>query len=389
LRRGTTPPCHDIRLRVVSNTLRVPSDRLNLHILMRSTRTLAVLGLALLLGGLLVGAVVPETGSPDDNLVCSDGPSGSCYAKYVKALPEEFVSVLPGQIVDSNGLPVHVKMNLETGFKEVKLMGNEAGKPSDIVVAPTQEMLEFGAASKPSEPTEKVVFHNNDTARKDDQTRPKLSLEEKWAFEGFADAVLNWKDGELLGLLQDLEDTVHHIDFGLTLASSQYSLEKLVELLEHEDSGIRGQAAVVLGSTFSNNPAAQAKAIGSQFDIVESMVATIQKEKDETVLKRLLYAVAVLIRGNANGCVKFLDARGLAVLSEAAEAGSDVIVKRALNIFADLWDSAQPAGEYAEELCGRWRSLVGTTNEDPELSRRLAPVCKGLTVADGDDIHQF
>jgi hypothetical protein len=344
---------------------------------MRSTRTLAVLGLALLLGGLLAGASeVPETSAPDDNLVCSDGTSASCYAKYVKAVStDEFVTVLEGQVVDSGGLPVHVRLNMDTGLKEVKLMGNEAGRPSDIVVAPTQEMLEFGAASKPSEPAEKVVFHNNETSRNDDQSRPKLSLEEKWAFEGFADAVLNWKDGELLGLLQDLEDTVHHIDFGLTLASSQYSLEKLVELLEHEDSGIRGQAAVVLGSTFSNNPAAQTKAIGSSFDIVESIVATIGKERDETVLKRLLYAVAVLIRGNRNGSAKFLDARGLAVMSEAAEAGSDVLVKRTLNIFADLWDSAQPAGEYAGELCSRWRSLVGTTNEDPELSRRLAPHC--------------
>lgn len=268
-------------------------------------------------------------------------------------------------------------------MKEVKIMSGDGKEGGEVVVATTQDVRAFGSEGEgKSEIKEKVQFHHNETVKNDD-SRPKLSLEEKWAFEGFFDAVLDRKDAEeeFLGLLEDLEDTVHHVDYGLQLASSQSALERLVELLKHSDKRIRGQAAVVLGSTFSNNHAAQSKAVESEFTIVAEMVETIGQEKDEMVLKRLLYAVAVLIRGNTKGSQQFIEAGGLGALAVAADVEADifgVISKRALNLLADLSESTEYAtGEHKDRLCERWRRLVGG-DADAELARRLEPVCSAV-----------
>lgn len=411
LRRGNNV-CRGLRSRPESRDfstqirLRNMRPRKSFRMHCRRRDFVVLLSLVLFCGALLAKASAPGSASSgdsetaaapsgsseskvrpaEDNLVCSDGDSGPCYAKYVKANAEEFVQLLPGQIVDtSEGGPIHVRMNFETGMREVKLLTEDAGSGAEIAVAPTQEMREFGASAPPeSERGEKVEWHGGaNGSYKNDETRPKLSLEEKIAFEGFYDAILNWKSGELLSLLEDLEDTVHHVDFGLHLASDTPSLERLVKLFEHEDPAIRGQAAVVLGSTFSNNPAAQSKAIeGSSYELVRSMMVIMQKEKDRAVLKRMLFAVSVLIRGNAKGTVQFVEAGGLELLSSAlsiqAEPLFDALERRIYQLFADLGESGvvELAGEHADRICGRWNEVyVGNADVEPELSENVAVIC--------------
>ncbi|KAI9024045.1 hypothetical protein DFJ74DRAFT_666963 [Hyaloraphidium curvatum] len=345
-------------------------------------RFMLALTLLVVAAGFVAANGVEEPSPDRPDLVCSDGASAICYERMVKPNTHDFVPVLPGQIVDSSA-PVHVRMNMETGIKEVKQLGDpedsstRGAAPGEVVVSPPQEVLPFGAADTEGSgaPPPSVSFHANDTAA--GQSRPKLSVEERLAFEGFYESVLNWKSEELLSLLEDLEDTVHHVDYGHQFASSSGGLEKLLQLLDtHNDSTVRGQAAIVLGSCFSNNPAAQVSATDSPVGVVRSIVATILKEKDEQVLKRVLYAVGVLLRGNPRGIEQFLEHGGLKALAGAVDLDGNMgpVGQRAFALLADLAEAAVIDRAETAQLCEKLR-LLPAAKKVPELEQRLARVC--------------
>ncbi|TKS71994.1 Nucleotide exchange factor SIL1 [Collichthys lucidus] len=120
-----------------------------------------------------------------------------------------------------------------------------------------------------------------------------------------------------LSILLELEYLVHQVDNAQTLCSMG-GLQNILQGLNSSDFRIQERCAFVLGSALSSNPVVQVKAAESgALQTLLTMLATTQPLQ---VKKKVLFAVASLLRHFPYAQRHFLSHGGLQVLSELFRA---------------------------------------------------------------------
>ncbi|KAL6118026.1 sil1 [Pungitius sinensis] len=137
-----------------------------------------------------------------------------------------------------------------------------------------------------------------------------------------------------LSLLLDLEYLVHQVDNGQSLCSMG-GLQLIVEGLNSTDFRLQETSAFVLGSAVSSNPMVQVKAVEcGALQTLLTMMATAQPLR---VKKKVLFAVASLLRNFPYAQHHFLSHGGLQVLSEIFTAdGGGVLRTRIVTMLYDM-----------------------------------------------------
>uniref|UniRef100_G3Q693 Nucleotide exchange factor SIL1 n=1 Tax=Gasterosteus aculeatus TaxID=69293 RepID=G3Q693_GASAC len=137
-----------------------------------------------------------------------------------------------------------------------------------------------------------------------------------------------------LSLLLDLEYMVHQVDNAQSLCSMG-GLQLVVEGLNSTDFRLQESSAFVLGSAVSSNPMVQVKAVES--GALQTLLTIMATAQPLRVKKKVLFAVASLLRNFPYAQRHFLSHGGLQVLSELFRAdGGGVLRTRIVTMLYDM-----------------------------------------------------
>jgi len=151
---------------------------------------------------------------------------------------------------------------------------------------------------------------DNDSEDSDDDTVVKIHYQDKVSYtEAFGSLFKANTLEEKIEVLEQLEDIVHHIEFGQELMRS---LPEFLKFLDDENPKVRALASICIGSALQNNPKARKVAIKQ--NLYDTLIERLTKEDDITVLKRLCFAFSNFVRGDTNMIKKLHESKNLGLL---------------------------------------------------------------------------
>ncbi|KAK5622434.1 hypothetical protein CRENBAI_003703 [Crenichthys baileyi] len=240
---------------------------------------------------------------------------------------EQWQTLVPGQAVPAGS---HVRLNLQTGEREVRL-GEEQLKYW------TQEHREMEKSAAPINPDElkKAMKKIKEDLKSQDPVasrfRPLEELKKDMAeldllvetdvqimrrlLDQFNSS--NTTTEQRLSILQELEYLVHQVDNAQTLCSMG-GLSLILEGLNSSDVRLQENSAFVLGSAVSSNPVVQVQAV--EGGALQTLLATLATTQPLNVKKKVLFAMACLLRHFPYAQRHFLSNGGLQILSELFRA---------------------------------------------------------------------
>ncbi|XP_026186689.1 nucleotide exchange factor SIL1 isoform X2 [Mastacembelus armatus] len=256
---------------------------------------------------------------------------------------EQWQTLKPGQAVPTGS---HVRMNLQTGQREVRL-GEEQLKywtqehrereetlstfnPEELkqTMKKIREDLNPDSVASKYRPLEEL---KRDMAQLDLLVETDVQIIRR-LLDQFNSS--NSTTDQKLNILQELEYLVHQVDNGQTLCLMG-GLQFVLEGLNSSDIRLQESSAFVLGSALSSNPAVQVKAMES--GAMQTLLTKLATGQPFQVKKKVLFAVASLLRHFPYAQQHFLTHGGLQVLSELFRADRGGVLRtRIVTILYDM-----------------------------------------------------
>ncbi|XP_014384601.1 PREDICTED: nucleotide exchange factor SIL1 isoform X3 [Myotis brandtii] len=281
----------------------------------------------------------------------------------------EWQALQPGQAVPAGS---HVRLNLQTGAREVKLQnedkfqntlkGTKKGKRLDINTNTYTSQDLKSALAKFKEGAE-MESSKEDKARQAEVKRLFRPIEELKRDFAEMNVVIetdmqimvrlinkfNSSSSSLeekIAALFDLEYYVHQMDNAQDLLSFG-GLQVVINGLNSTEPLVKEYAAFVLGAAFSSNPKVQVEAI--EGGALQKLLVILATEQPLTAKKKVLFALCSLLRHFPYAQQQFLKLGGLQVLrSLVQEKGTEVLAVRVVTLLYDLVTEKMFAEEEAK-----------------------------------------
>ncbi|CAF3195517.1 unnamed protein product [Rotaria socialis] len=251
---------------------------------------------------------------------------------------------------------LHIRLNLETGLREAKLLGNNEQKSTSneiIAVSPEADQEEISRKNL------EKAFANLDLSKDDVQSDEAHEEDIRQRFRPYDELKkefesLNMKiqtDQEILvtlidqlnktdnddntkTILTDLEYYLHQYDNAILFADMN-GLDLLIALLNstNTDAEIRNLASLALGAAFQGNPKVQLKAL--QSNCMQHLLHLLNIESDDNIILRLLFALSTLLRNFPAAQKTFLEHSGAELMIKMLDLNNKIAV-RALTLMNDL-----------------------------------------------------
>ncbi|XP_029297621.1 nucleotide exchange factor SIL1 isoform X2 [Cottoperca gobio] len=247
---------------------------------------------------------------------------------------EEWQTLKPGQAVPAGS---HVRLNLQSGQREVRAGAEQlkhwtqdhretgdvqssispdelkramAKIKEDLKPAITDTDQQDSVASKyrPLEELKRDMAQLDLLVQTDVQIMKRL-LDQFYSSDSTTE--------QRLSILLELEYLVHQVDNAQSLCSMG-GLQLIVGTLNSSDFRLQESSAFVLGSAVSSNPGVQVKAMES--GALQTLLTILATAQPLRVKKKVLFAVASLLRNFPYAQRHFLSHGGLQVLSELFRA---------------------------------------------------------------------
>lgn len=271
-------------------------------------------------------------------------------------------TILPGQ-----GIPagLHVRMNLQTGVKEAKLMDGDDGSKYQSNKDSKQKVITIDKNVISKQHLKEALkdfrdkFHNESPDGEDsEQLQSQMDTDKKFRsieeirkeLEG-ADIFVK-KDVEIITqhvetlnstsssqaeieyALDELEFFVHQIDNARDLDSIG-GLSLVIKLMNSTEPSIISRATYVLGSATQSNPKVQQAALKQ--GVLPLLLRLLSKHEPMVVRKKAMYALSSLIRLFPIGQRDFLKLNGLEIFQRLfEEPGSGPLVIKAITLMTDI-----------------------------------------------------
>ncbi|XP_004073645.1 nucleotide exchange factor SIL1 [Oryzias latipes] len=248
---------------------------------------------------------------------------------------EEWQTLKPGQAVPAGS---HVRLNLQTGEREVRLgeeklkywtqehrEEEEESKSSfnfdELKRAMKKMKEELNLASKDKDLQDSLAsrFRPLEELKKDMAELDLLVESDVQIMRRLLDQLnsTNTTTEQRLSILLELEYLVHQVDNAQTLCSMG-GLQLILDGLNSSDFRLQESSAFVLGSALSSNPVVQVKAVEN--GALQTLLTTLATVQPVSVKKKVLFAVASLLRHFPFAQQHFVSHGGLQVLSELFRA---------------------------------------------------------------------
>lgn len=274
----------------------------------------------------------------------------------------DWQAIKPGQ-----GIPpgLHVRMNLQSGVKEAKLMDGDDGKKYQSNGNTKQKFIKIDKNIISKQRLKEALkdfrdkFHN-DSPTEDSSEELGSRLEASQKFRSLDEiqkelegvdlfvkkdievimeyvAVLNSSSSNLSEkeyALNELEYYVHQIDNARDLHSIG-GLALVIKLLNSTEPSLASRASYVLGSAAQSNPQVQQAAL--KLEALPLLLRLLSKDKPMAVRKKALYALSSLIRLFPIGQKEFLKFSGLDIFQKLfEEPSSEPLLVKAITLMTDI-----------------------------------------------------
>uniref|UniRef100_A0A3Q2EF25 Nucleotide exchange factor SIL1 n=1 Tax=Cyprinodon variegatus TaxID=28743 RepID=A0A3Q2EF25_CYPVA len=235
---------------------------------------------------------------------------------------EHWQTLKPGQAVPAGS---HVRLNLQTGQREVRL-GEEQLKywtqehrepsidPDELKRAMKkmkEEMKSQDSVASRFRPLEEL---KKDMAELDLLVETDVQIMKR-LLEQFNSSSSSTE--QRLSILLELEYLVHQVDNAQTLCSMG-GLSLILDGLNSSDIRLQENSALVLGSAAASNPVVQVHAV--EGGALQTLLTSLATAQQLSVRKKVLFALASLLRHFPYAQRHFLSHGGLTILSELFRA---------------------------------------------------------------------
>lgn len=270
---------------------------------------------------------------------------------------EEFIPTNEWQVVkEGQAIPpgLHVRLNLQTGLREAKLLENTQQSNDLVAIAPNEK-----AQEQISRENLERAFANLDLSKDDVPTKPEHVEDIKKKYRSYDEIKNDFKslnlkvqtDQEILidlldklkqnandedrkTILTDLEFYLHQYD-NARFFSDMNGLDVLLQLLNSSQS-TRQLTSLALGAAFQGNPQVQSKAL--ELGFIPSLLRLLNNEDDANTRIRLLFTLSTLIRNCPQGQDNFLRHGGIETLLKLFDQSESnpKLKLRTIELFSDL-----------------------------------------------------
>ncbi|KAI4873441.1 hypothetical protein NFI96_027293 [Prochilodus magdalenae] len=312
----------------------------------------------------------------------------------------EWQTLKPGQAVPAGS---HVRLNLETGQREVKLGESKEGLKylrdeqrqemmnKEAAFFTTQELKEAlkkfkgedeNLSKKDSKQAEEALrsqFRSMDDLKKDMEALDFLMETDVQIMRKLLsqfNSTSSTVDQRVTALL-DLEYLVHQVDNAQNLVSMG-GMKLVTDALNSTDVRLQENAAFVLGSAVSSNPSVQFEALES--GALQKLLTLLATSEPVTVKKKALFALACLLRHFPLAQSNFVKLGGVQVLGQLFQTqGANALQVRIVTMLNDMITEEKlisETGQYAEDSLlpmlaeQGWCSLVPELLASPDHDRR-------------------
>ncbi|XP_042645954.1 nucleotide exchange factor SIL1 isoform X2 [Tyto alba] len=293
----------------------------------------------------------------------------------------QWQTIRPGQAVPAGS---HVRLNLQTGDREVKLPDSENGKRDtrearrkrlgkvdvDSNSFSSQELKKALAKMKESEKAERKA-HEEEVRKKFrpiDQLKEefeKLNVKMETDYEIMVKLIGKFNSSastldEKVAALYDLEYYVHQVDNAKDFLSMG-GLQLVIGGLNSTEAALKEHAAFVLGAALSSNPKVQIEAI--EGGALQKLLVILATEQPLAVKKKALFALSSMLRHFPYAQQQFLKLGGLQVLrSLFRQKGMATLHIRVVTLLYDLIVEKMlledsPHGDQMEEKIQQYRQV--------------------------------
>uniref|UniRef100_A0A672K4Y9 Nucleotide exchange factor SIL1 n=1 Tax=Sinocyclocheilus grahami TaxID=75366 RepID=A0A672K4Y9_SINGR len=256
---------------------------------------------------------------------------------------DKWQTLKPGQAVPAGS---HVRLNLQTGQREVK-MGEEEGlkygrdgnrytEELKESLKKFKEGMDDPVDSKQDENAVRAQFRPIEELKKDMEALDMLVETDVQVMRRLLNQFnnTNGTTEEKITALLDLEYLVHQVDNAQNLVSMG-GMQLVINVLNSTDIRLQESAAFVLGSAVSSNPSVQVEAI--EGGALQKLLTLLATQRPITVKKKVLFAVASLLRHFPFAQSHFLKLGGVQVLSELFQTpGTEPLRVRIITVLYDM-----------------------------------------------------
>lgn len=298
---------------------------------------------------------------------------------------------------------LHVRINLQTGLKEAKLLDGTDGAENANQYNSQTDGEQFVASNNPSALLEVPIKTNSDNENakpeiKFDHSELKLALKKikndakegtpsvkrtyeqikkelaemqhsvKSEYEIVQDLIAEYKatkeDLTKTDILLDLEYYVHQYDNALDFVKMDGFKIVVLPSLNSTNSGLRSAAAFLMGSACQSNQQVQISAL--EAGSIPLLIRLVAQDPSMQVRSRALYALSSIIRHFPVAQKTFFEGGGVSAFSQLFQIESNDFKKlqlKVVTLLSDIITEKSTLAQYIHEQ-GDQQSLTGLSAED-------------------------
>lgn len=308
--------------------------------------------------------IVPDSDDDDDATVTTEEEGAPDFSNMDVFFPtKDWQEVKPGQAIPKG---LHVRLNMETGHREAKLMEGDGGlkywsqegkqgiintdkkyfTPEDLKKA----LKEFKVNKIDDEDTERIEevkkkYKSYEELKKDLEG---LQMDIKTDRETILEltSMLNSSSldtTERVDVMETLLDYLHQIDNAILFCDTG-GMKLVIQSLNDSSAETRSISSAILATSLQNNPKVKVYCIKE--GVLHHFVRALSTEVELPVKKKLLFALSAMVRNFPYAQTKFGELGGFSVLAKLftmpdSTADATKLSERTLTLVVDLLEEHQ------------------------------------------------
>ena len=315
-----------------------------------------------------------DTGASDASVTSADPPVSS---DQVFVATEEWQEVRPGQRVPGG---LHVRMNLETGKKEAKLLEQDKDKGLWQEGGLNHEALKEAMKNiKADDNSEGKTEFDPDKFRSMDELKDALGdvqMNMKTDMELLTKLVKEFKestdDVDKVTILEDLEYYVHQYDNALLFVDMGGLKDVITPSLNSSNAQMRLHSCLLLSGAAQSNPKFQISAL--EAGLAETLLRMTTLDRDPSVSTKAFSALSAIIRNFPEAQNTLLRQGGLGVLVKLfnnEEKSYEKLKIKILTLISDLLIERETVIDSEDETTIRRKSQYKEIDEKFSLKSQI------------------
>ena len=315
-----------------------------------------------------------DTGASDASVTSADPPVSS---DQVFVATEEWQEVRPGQRVPGG---LHVRMNLETGKKEAKLLEQDKDKGLWQEGGLNHEALKEAMKNiKADDNSEGKTEFDPDKFRSMDELKDALGdvqMNMKTDMELLTKLVKEFKestdDVDKVTILEDLEYYVHQYDNALLFVDMGGLKDVITPSLNSSNPQLRLHSCLLLSGAAQSNPKFQISAL--EAGLAETLLRMTTLDRDPSVSTKAFSALSAIIRNFPEAQNTLLRQGGLGVLVKLfnnEEKSYEKLKIKILTLISDLLIERETVIDSEDETTIRRKSQYKEIDEKFSLKSQI------------------